>query len=418
VPEELFGPLSLKALENDRYERRIEGWLPTATIAFLDEIFKANSAILNSLLTLLNEREFDNGSGRLKAPLVCVVAASNELPAEGEQELAALCDRFLLRYHVSPVTAEGFDALLDLRGDGRLPLDPIKRLRFAELEEIRRTATLVRVTSDVKALLKDLRGFAAGQKIPVSDRRWRKIVGLPQASAITNGRDEVSIWDCWLLQHCVGENPEHRKAVFDWFRARQGVRESQDTARFERVVATWEKRLQEDRDSRSHGRDAQGQKLNQTHSGKATTEKEYHKKDADKQLLYRDPRGAGEVTDHQVRYHSSDPTSYMADPKNRIMCERPALMQPTCYSEDHINGRVRQVKEEAERVSKYLAGLGRELRELKATIDSHLWIAPGFSGPAVQEPSRTRESAEKLRQRLVAVQEGFSALPREAVVEA
>ena len=73
TPEELFGPLSLKALEDDRYERLIDGFLPTAGIAFLDEVFKANSAILNALLTLLNEREFDNGSGRLRTPLVSVV---------------------------------------------------------------------------------------------------------------------------------------------------------------------------------------------------------------------------------------------------------------------------------------------------------------------------------------------------------
>ena len=76
TPEELFGPLSLKALEDDRYERLTEGFLPTAGIAFLDEVFKANSAILNALLTLLNEREFDNGTQRVKTPLVAVVAAS------------------------------------------------------------------------------------------------------------------------------------------------------------------------------------------------------------------------------------------------------------------------------------------------------------------------------------------------------
>ena len=95
TPEELFGPLSLKALEHDRYERLTEGFLPTAGIAFLDEVFKANSAILNALLTLLNEREFDNGTQRLKAPLISVVAASNEVPAD--EALQAFHDRFLVR---------------------------------------------------------------------------------------------------------------------------------------------------------------------------------------------------------------------------------------------------------------------------------------------------------------------------------
>ena len=82
TPEELFGPLSLKALEDDRYERLTAGFLPTAGIAFLDEVFKANSAILNALLTLLNEREFDNGSGRVATPLISVVGASNEVPVD------------------------------------------------------------------------------------------------------------------------------------------------------------------------------------------------------------------------------------------------------------------------------------------------------------------------------------------------
>jgi MoxR-like ATPase len=80
VPEELFGPLSLRALEDDRYERLTDGFLPTAQVAFLDEVFKANSAILNALLTLLNEREFDNGSGRVAVPLISVVGATNEVP--------------------------------------------------------------------------------------------------------------------------------------------------------------------------------------------------------------------------------------------------------------------------------------------------------------------------------------------------
>ena len=102
TPEELFGPLSLKALEHDRYERLVDGYLPTASIAFLDEVFKANSAILNALLTLLNEREFDNGSGRVRVPLLSVVGASNEVPAD--EALRAFFDRFLVRLPVAPVS--------------------------------------------------------------------------------------------------------------------------------------------------------------------------------------------------------------------------------------------------------------------------------------------------------------------------
>ena len=92
VPEELFGPLSMVGLEKDMYVRKIDGYLPTAQVAFVDEIFKANSAILNSLLTILNERLFDNGSERIEVPLLCLVGASNELPES--EELDALYDRF------------------------------------------------------------------------------------------------------------------------------------------------------------------------------------------------------------------------------------------------------------------------------------------------------------------------------------
>ena len=111
VPEELFGPLSMRGLENDQYVRQTDGYLPTATVAFIDEVFKANSAILNSLLTILNERLFDNGNERIKVPLLCLVGASNELPES--EELGALYDRFLLRSSVE--RQRGIPMLLTMR---------------------------------------------------------------------------------------------------------------------------------------------------------------------------------------------------------------------------------------------------------------------------------------------------------------
>src|SRR5512142_2777485 len=98
TPEELFGAISLKALEQDRFARVVTGKLPEAEFVFVDEVFKANSAILNSLLSLVNERVFHNDGQPMACPLVTMFGASNELP-EGK-DLEALFDRFLLRFEV------------------------------------------------------------------------------------------------------------------------------------------------------------------------------------------------------------------------------------------------------------------------------------------------------------------------------
>ena len=105
TPEEIFGAVSLKALEQDDYRRVTTRKLPEAHIAFLDEIFKANSSILNAILTLINERLFHNGKEVGPVPLLTLFGASNELPEE--EELTALYDRFLLRFVVNYI-AEDF----------------------------------------------------------------------------------------------------------------------------------------------------------------------------------------------------------------------------------------------------------------------------------------------------------------------
>src|SRR5580692_9741835 len=104
TPEEIFGAVSLKALEQDDYRRVTDHKLPEAHIAFLDEIFKANSSILNALLTVINERVFHNGRERIPVPLITMFGASNELP--DEDELTALYDRFMLRFMVDYISEE------------------------------------------------------------------------------------------------------------------------------------------------------------------------------------------------------------------------------------------------------------------------------------------------------------------------
>ncbi|NOY27171.1 MAG: AAA domain-containing protein, partial [Oligoflexia bacterium] len=268
VPEELFGPLSIKGLEEDRYERLMESYLPTASIAFLDEIFKANSAILNALLTLLNEREFDNGANRVQTPLVAVVGASNELPEDGE--LAALFDRFLLRLNVGPVTKGAFPALLGLRGESTPEIADDIKLTSQDLARVQATAEQVEVPDDVVALLCDLRDWCTAEEIPVSDRRWRKIVKLLQVSALTHGRTTVSVWDCWLLQHCLWDAPEGREKLCDWYAARVGASAAMDPSRLTRIVVSWEGTLKKDKESRSQRRDEEGRLLYKDGSGEPT----------------------------------------------------------------------------------------------------------------------------------------------------
>ena len=94
-PSELFGPVAVTKLLNDEYTRDVEGYLPSAHVAFLDELFRGSSAILNSLLTLLNERTFNNGKTTIITPIQSIVAATNSWP--DEESLQAFGDRFLFR---------------------------------------------------------------------------------------------------------------------------------------------------------------------------------------------------------------------------------------------------------------------------------------------------------------------------------
>src|SRR3977135_3274553 len=112
-PNEIFGPVDIAAFREGRYERRTEGMMPSAEIVFLDEVFKSNSAILNALLTLLNERRFLSGGQALKSPLLACFGASNEVPVD--ESRAAIYDRFLLRIRSETLDAYHFHDLL-LRG--------------------------------------------------------------------------------------------------------------------------------------------------------------------------------------------------------------------------------------------------------------------------------------------------------------
>lgn len=228
VPEELFGPLSMQGLENDLYVRKTNGYLPTAEVAFVDEIFKANSAILNALLTLLNERLFDNGNERLPAPLLCLVGASNELPES--EELDALYDRFLIRRQVAQVSSAQLAKLARLAA-GRLDsledpasadngagnFDSVEKIAMSEFRDTAGEAyDAVDVPESVIDVLTSLRDHLQDKCEPpiyVSDRRFMKAVQLLQVAAHADGRTEVNEYDCLLLEHVFGNRPDDAQKV-------------------------------------------------------------------------------------------------------------------------------------------------------------------------------------------------------------
>jgi MoxR-like ATPase len=186
TPEELFGPISLKALENDSYRRVTTGKLPEATIAFLDEIWKCNSAVLNATLGVLNERKFQNDGQTMQVPLEMCVGASNELP-EDREELGALWDRFIMRYVV--------DYLKDDRNFERLlKLNTVAGTTTIALDELHQAQTACgQITADkVLPLIAQLRKKLQEMQIQISDRRWRAVIGIVQANAWLDGRDAAS----------------------------------------------------------------------------------------------------------------------------------------------------------------------------------------------------------------------------------
>ncbi|GFH55543.1 hypothetical protein CTEN210_12019 [Chaetoceros tenuissimus] len=223
TPEELFGPLSLKSLENDEYKRITKGYLPTADIAFLDEIFKANSAILNTLLTILNERKFTNGDEDCECPIRCVVGASNELPES--DELVALYDRFLIRKEVSRVSDEAVLELLTMSNPHcNVASDEsceVSQYEIGSIDEIisnlSKASEQVHLSRSIALIMKDLRTYMREEhSVDISDRRLVKAARLLKISAASHGRQSVDPIDCLLLQHCMWHLPEQKSIVKDW----------------------------------------------------------------------------------------------------------------------------------------------------------------------------------------------------------
>ena len=216
TPEELFGPLSIAALKSDRFHRNTDGYLPSVELAFLDEVFKASSSILNALLTLMNERIFHNGADPQQAPLRALIAASNELPT-GQEELAALYDRFLLRCFVDYVSPDNLPHLLAASAAGSAPplADPITG---QDMEHLKTALEAVTLPPEAAQALQEIwhahrDTFKEDRREQLSDRRLMKCLHLLRVSAATNGRTAVDLSDLLLLKDCLWNHPDNRQTV-------------------------------------------------------------------------------------------------------------------------------------------------------------------------------------------------------------
>nr|WP_174505415.1 AAA family ATPase [Acinetobacter sp. Marseille-Q1620] len=208
TPEEIFGPVSIKALKQDQYLRKTEHYLPQADFAFLDEIWKASPAILNTLLTLLNEKIFKNGEAIEKVPLKVLMSASNEIPMEN-QGLDALYDRFILRLVVKPIVKlENFHALLQAKpNSAKVEIASDLVVKESELLLWREQIYDVQFPDDILKIIDVIKHkldfIYDDHQIYVSDRRWQRIAYLLKTSAFLNDRNQVNLTDLFILQYCL-----------------------------------------------------------------------------------------------------------------------------------------------------------------------------------------------------------------------
>lgn len=368
VPEELFGPLSISALEQDRYERHTAGFLPDASIAFIDEVFKANSAILNALLTLLNEREFDNGAGRMRCPLISVVGATNEVP---DDELAeAFFDRFLLRLTVSPVSMNAFPALLACEAD-HVDMAP-EALDAADLAALAEAATQVRLADEVVELLTELRAHLGADGQYVSDRRWVKIAQLLRVASASEARARVEVWDLWLLPWCVATAVDRQQAVEVWLEARLGVRAPVSPARITRVVEAFEAQLEAEQQANDLDFDESG----------------------------------------RLRFSASELAGNIGDAKGGAGALRLTHSRRRRYGLRHIEARTAQIDEAMARID----ACAREIAEYALGFVTYrrrsIWMDPVVASRIEANLALTREQIDHLAHRIAMARAGFANLPQ------
>jgi len=206
TPEELLGPISFEGLKNDRHMRVTAHKLPEANLAFLDEIFKGNAGILNSLLTIMNERIFFNGPHPQKIPLYTVIGSSNEIPDE-EDGLDALYDRFHLKFEVKHIQEDSNFVSMLIK-----PI-PEPEITLTQQDILAAQADIENITSDetIDNKMVEVSRYLRNQGIIVSDRTYKQARQILKAEAWLNGHSEIQEEDIEVLKHVLWHDPDERR---------------------------------------------------------------------------------------------------------------------------------------------------------------------------------------------------------------
>ncbi|AGL03257.1 AAA family ATPase [Desulfoscipio gibsoniae] len=209
TPEEIFGSISLGKLKEDRFYRKIDNKLADVEIGFIDEIFKGNSSILNSLLMIANEKIFINDNEVVNVPLISLFGASNEIPDDEEmEELQALYDRFTIKYIAEPIKDfRNFSRLL-LSGDKPAPVADSMLLDLDELSIIYDESQNITPDQDILNLIYKIREYCYENNHYVSDRKFRNTVKVLKVCAYVNGRSSIIAEDLFIMPYMIWEKPE------------------------------------------------------------------------------------------------------------------------------------------------------------------------------------------------------------------
>lgn len=225
TPDEIFGPISISKLKDqDKYERIVTNYLPSANVVFLDEIWKAGPSIQNALLTVLNEKIYRNGDIEIHVPIKALISASNELPSKNEG-LEALWDRFLIRLNVEGISdKENFNTMISSIAISK-NATITNSITDEEYTLWSNEINTIEIPQNVFEIIHIVRNYIQlhnqnkdniENQLYVSDRRWRKIIRLLRTSAFLNERTSVDLMDCFLIKDCIWNEIEQKSTV-DYF---------------------------------------------------------------------------------------------------------------------------------------------------------------------------------------------------------